>query len=185
MILQIKIEEAQNKFAIVSIVSFQIEVICIFSKRGVYKLIFEDFIHSNCFFVTITFTRLCAMVSKPNSISTFLSPRRWNLLKCLLFLRLQIRLLHPAVAGCDISDLHQRAAFHVLFPWFSSDGDLPVQFFSERLLWHRHFSGQPLQLRALYLEMVCTKPLSVVRFISESLSILCPIGQYMPSVSSL
>lgn len=57
MILQIKIEEAQNKFAIVSIVSFQIEVICIFSKRGVYKLIFEDFIHSNCFFVTIGLLR--------------------------------------------------------------------------------------------------------------------------------
>lgn len=57
MILQIKIEEAQNKFAIVSIVSFQIEVICIFSKRGVYKLIFEDFIHSNCFFVTISLLR--------------------------------------------------------------------------------------------------------------------------------
>ena len=33
MILQIKIEEAQNKFAIVSIVSFQIEVICIFFKK--------------------------------------------------------------------------------------------------------------------------------------------------------
>lgn len=33
MILQIKIEEAQNKFAIVSIVSFQIEVICIFQKE--------------------------------------------------------------------------------------------------------------------------------------------------------
>ena len=40
-----------------SIVSFQIEVICIFSKRGVYKLVFEDFIHSNCFFVTISLLR--------------------------------------------------------------------------------------------------------------------------------
>lgn len=40
-----------------SFVSFQVEVICIFSKRGVYKLVFEDFIHSNCFFVTISFLR--------------------------------------------------------------------------------------------------------------------------------
>ena len=32
-----------------SVVSFQIAVICIFSKRGVYKLVFEDFILSNCF----------------------------------------------------------------------------------------------------------------------------------------
>ena len=46
-------------------------------------------------------------------------------------------------------------------------------------------NGQPLQLRALYLDMVCTKPLSVTRLASWSLSILCPIGQYMPSVSSL
>ena len=29
---------------------------------------------------------------------------------------------------------------------------------SDRLLWHRHLNGQPLQLRALYLDMVCTKP---------------------------
>lgn len=37
-------------------------------------------------------------------------------------------------------------------------------------------TGQPLQFRALYLEMVCTKPLPVVCFTSESLLILCPIG---------
>ena len=37
----------------------------------------------------------------------------------------------------------------------------------------------------VYLDIVCTKTLSVTRFASESLSILCPIGQYMPSVSSL
>ena len=48
---------SQNKFEMASIVSFQIEVICIFSKRGVYKLVFEDFIPSNCFFVTISLLR--------------------------------------------------------------------------------------------------------------------------------
>ena len=47
------------------------------------------------------------------------------------------------------------------------------------------FQRAALAVTCLYLEMVCTKPLSVVRFTSESLSILCPIGQYMPSVSSL
>ena len=33
-----------------SFVSSQIKVICIFLKRGVYKLTFEDFLFSNCFF---------------------------------------------------------------------------------------------------------------------------------------
>ena len=40
-----------------SVVSFQIEVICIFSKIGVYKLVFEYFILSNCIFVTISLIR--------------------------------------------------------------------------------------------------------------------------------
>ena len=40
-----------------SVVSFHIEVICIFSKRGVYKLVFEYFILSNCIFVTISLLR--------------------------------------------------------------------------------------------------------------------------------
>ena len=48
---------SQNKLEMASIVSFQIEVVCIFSKRGVYKFVFEDFILSNCFFVTISLLR--------------------------------------------------------------------------------------------------------------------------------
>ena len=39
---------SQNKLDMASVVSFHIEVICIFSKRGVYKLVFEYLILSNC-----------------------------------------------------------------------------------------------------------------------------------------
>ena len=43
-----------------SIVSYQIEVILIFLKRCVYKLTFEDFIISNCFFfAAISLLRGC------------------------------------------------------------------------------------------------------------------------------
>ena len=38
-------------------VLFQIEVICIVLKRRIYKLAFEDFILSNCFFVAINLLR--------------------------------------------------------------------------------------------------------------------------------
>ena len=48
---------SQNKLEMASIVSSQIGFIRIFLKREVYKLSFEDFIHSNCFFVTISFLR--------------------------------------------------------------------------------------------------------------------------------
>ena len=48
---------SQNKLDMASVVSFHIEVICIFSKRGVYKLVFEYFILSNCIFVTISLIR--------------------------------------------------------------------------------------------------------------------------------
>ncbi len=40
-----------------SVVSFQIEVIWIFLQKEAYKLTFEDFILSNCFFVAINLLR--------------------------------------------------------------------------------------------------------------------------------
>ena len=36
---------------------FRLKSFVFFSKRGIYKLVFEDFIHSNCFFVTISLLR--------------------------------------------------------------------------------------------------------------------------------
>ena len=41
---------SQNRVGMASFVLFQIEVIWIFLKKGVYKLTFEGFILSNCFF---------------------------------------------------------------------------------------------------------------------------------------
>ena len=116
------------------------------------------------------------MTSRPNSISTFLSPRRWNLLKCLLFLGFPntastscgrwLRYLRPS------GDRSFSRSLSLIFlrRWFT------CTILSDRLLWHRHLNGQALQLHALYLDIVCTKTLSVTRFASESLSILCPIG---------
>ena len=48
---------SQNKLEMVLFVLFQIEVICIVLKRRIYKLAFEDFILSNCFFVAIILLR--------------------------------------------------------------------------------------------------------------------------------
>ena len=84
-----------------SFVSSPIEVIWIFLKKGVYKLTFEGFILSNFFFVAISPLRgyFCKIMCNGQQAEL-----NFNLLP------------HPAVAGCDISGLHQRAVFHVPFP---------------------------------------------------------------------
>ena len=142
------------------------------------------------FFVAISLLRgyFCKIVCYGQQAELnfhLLKSTKVDLLKCLLFLRSS----NTASTSCGrwlrylrlSGDRSFSRSLSLIFlrRWFT------CTILSDRLLWHRHLNGQALQLHALYLDMVCTKPLSVTRFASESLSILCPIGQYMPSVSSL